>query len=131
LIVIDASAVVDALLGHAGLRERLAGRDLVAPEILSLEVSNAIRRLLAAGILDAVGAEDAVRALRGSAVEPFGHAPLLGRIWELRDRLTPYDAAYVALAEALDVPLVTRDRALAEAAGSRGEYFGPADYHRS
>lgn len=93
------------------------------PALADLECLQAIRRLAGTGRLDAVQAEDAYRGLRDLRCEVFPHTPLLPRIWELRGHVTAYDAAYIALAEALDVGLVTMDAGMASAAGSRAELF--------
>jgi predicted nucleic acid-binding protein len=127
VIVLDASAAVEILLGlpraAPQLRARLArnGATLHVPHVFDLEVVAAIRRHALRGALSkgrtrrALGVLDDLRATR------YSHVPLRPRIWELRDNVTPYDAAYVALAEALRAPLVTVDAALAGAAGGRAE----------
>ena len=120
MIVVDASVVVDVLLDPAGslrLFPRLFGRQasLHAPHLLDLEVLQVLRRLDRGRILPAARAEAAVEALADLPVTRYPHAALAGRIWDLRGALTAYDAAYVALAEALDAPLLTRDAALAAA----------------
>ena len=76
-----------------------------------------LRRHVSGGLLTASRAQDALHDLSELAVTRYPHHMLLGRMWELRDNLTAYDAAYVALAEALDAPLVTCDRKLASAPG--------------
>lgn len=123
MIVVDAGVVVTALAddGDEGdqVRERLKEERLVAPHLLDLEVVSAWRRLTSAGALDDRRAELALADLGALRVERVGHGPLLGRCWELRSNLTVYDAAYVALAEALDVRLLTADHRLTEAAGVR------------
>ena len=121
ITVVDASAVADlvAAEAHAGpaLRERLLrdGVQLHAPELLDLEVLSTIRRRLARRELDSGQADTAVLVLRDLPVTRHRHFRLAGRIWALRENVTPYDAAYVALAELLDAPLVTLDRRLASA----------------
>lgn len=94
-------------------RSRLQGETLAAPELVDLEVVSAWRRLLG----DQANANIAISALRRLPLIRARHLALIDRCWELRENLTPYDASYVALAEALDCPLVTADRAIAEAAG--------------
>jgi predicted nucleic acid-binding protein len=121
LIVVDASVVVTAL-GDDGrdgelARERLAGERLAAPHVIDLEVLSAWRRLAAAGRLDARRAELARADLRSLPIDRVPHAPLLERCWALRSNLTSYDAAYVALAELLDAPLLTADAKLAATPG--------------
>ena len=123
MIVTDASAVVLALGqdGPAGeaARERLSGERLVAPELLDVEVVSAWRRHEAEGRLDPKRAALARADLRALAAERVSHRLLMERCWELRANVTTYDAVYVALAELLDVPLVTADRRLANAPGTR------------
>ncbi len=103
------------------MRDRLRGERLVAPHLIDLEVTSAWRRLAAAGDLDERRAQLALDDLRALRLERVSHTPLLPRCWELRDNLTVYDAAYVALAEALEATLLTGDRRLARAAGTRCE----------
>ena len=81
------------------------------------EVLSVIRRRAASGALDANEAETALRGLLALPALVYPTAPLLTRAWELRDNLTPYDACYVALAEALDCPLLTADQRLSRAPG--------------
>jgi predicted nucleic acid-binding protein len=123
VIVVDASVLVSALAddGDDGdlARDRLGGQRLVAPHLIDLEVTSAWRRLGSAGDLDNRRAQLALEDLRSLRMERVPHAPLLGRCWELRANLTLYDAAYVALAEALEATLVTADDRLAGASGPR------------
>ena len=100
-------------------RARLRGHDLSAPALIDLEVLSVLRRQLAHGALDVRRAELAATDLADLPLERAPHVPLLPRCWELRDDLTPYDAAYVALAELLDAELVTADAHLAAAPGLR------------
>ena len=122
MIILDASAVVELLMGsRAGklVAERIE-RDGTLPRSLALvdlEVANTLRRLVRLGELDIPRAGGAVIDLGALAMVRFPHTPFLGRIWELRDRLTAYDAAYVALAEQLGAPLLTLDARLARAGG--------------
>lgn len=120
----DASVVVDALLGapeDSRLRSRLfaGGASLHAPHILDLEVLHVLRRLERRGILHLSRAAEAVEDLLDLPLTRYPHVDLADRVWELRGALTAYDAAYVALAEALGAPLLTRDAALASAGGHR------------
>lgn len=122
MMVIDASVVVEVFLrSDAGvaLEERLFEGDdpLHAPHLLDVEVAHVMRRCAAHGDIDARQGREALADLACMSIERHGHQPLLERIWQLRHNLTAYDAAYLALAEWLDAPLLTRDAALASAAG--------------
>ena len=121
-VVADASAIVAAILSDRSeaAATRLSAEDeMHAPHLLDLEVLSAIRRLHRTGLLAETGAVQARTKLGLLPVRRYPHGPLAARIWELRDHLTVYDAAYVALAEALDATLVTADGLLAKAPGSR------------
>lgn len=119
MIVLDASVTVDALTddGDLGERARLVlARDShwVAPEQLRVEATSAIRARWLGGRLTSERADGAVRTLNQVTVDYAGWDELAGRVWELRENLTPYDAAYVALAELRGVVLVTSDPKLAD-----------------
>lgn len=123
MIVLDASVVVTAL-GDGGedgvtARARLVGATLFAPELLDLEVVSVFRRFVGRGEMAPARAQQAVNDLIGMPIERVAHRPLLSRCWELRENLTSYDAAYVALAELLDAPLLTADARLANSPGPR------------
>jgi predicted nucleic acid-binding protein len=122
VIVVDASALLEALLrtpaAEAVERRLFDSRStLHAPHLLDVEVAQVIRRYAANGEIDAGRGRQALADLSDFPVRRYPHDFLLPRIWDLRDNLTAYDAAYVALAEALDAPLLTRDRRLAGAVG--------------
>lgn len=117
MIVIDASAFVDALAEMPAVVERINGEDLHAPHVIDLEVASALRRLAAAGRIDGAGGSRLLTVLRDADLHRHSHGELLGAIWGLRHNLSTYDAAYVALATVLDAPLVTTDRKLAAAPG--------------
>jgi predicted nucleic acid-binding protein len=121
VIVVDASVLVTALSDDTQegdrVRARLDGEDLQAPELLGIELVAALRRLTAAGRLRPSRAELALTDYIDLAMGLTPHRPLVARCWELRNNLTPYDAAYVALAELVQVPLVTADRRLASVPG--------------
>ena len=125
MIVVDASTLTQALAddGRPGglVRARLRRERLHAPSLVDLDVMSAIRRKLASGGMSEDRAVFALRAFARLRLHRTSHRPLLPRVWALRHNLTPYDAAYVALAEALDVPLVTADARLARAPGIRCE----------
>lgn len=118
MIVVDASAILEVLLStpdSARVAERLfrPGETLHAPHLLDIEVAQVLRRYALAGELDSVRGLEALEDLLDLPLTRYPHDLLLPRIWELRRNLTAYDGAYVALAEALAAPLVTRDAALA------------------
>ena len=123
MIVVDASIVVTALAddGDDGdrTRTRLRGERLFAPELIDIEVVSAWRRLVAAGRLDERRADVALHDLSSLRIQRARHQPLMHRSWELRQNLTTYDAAYVALAEMMNATLVTGDCRLAGAPGIR------------
>lgn len=120
MIVIDASVLVDALLGDDDLgdaaREALAQTaDLHAPELIYPETLSACRRAKRLGWADDERIARAVARLAFAPIMRASHVPFIDRVWALRDRCSAYDANYVALAEVLDAPLVTTDRKLANA----------------
>jgi predicted nucleic acid-binding protein len=125
LIVIDASAEVAILLNIGqdveGIRSRIArpGETLHIPHLFEIEVLHALRSLTLRGTVSSERARLALDRLRNTRFVRYPHTALTERIWELRENLTAYDAAYIALAEALDAPLVTTDARLARASGIR------------
>lgn len=123
VIVVDASVLATALGddGRAGTaaRARLRYEMLTAPEVLDPEVASVFRRQVSAGLLTIERAQAALDDLVDLPLRRESHRPLLQRCWELRDDLTIYDASYVALAEWLDVLLLTADSRLARAPGLR------------
>jgi predicted nucleic acid-binding protein len=126
VIVVDASALLEALLctsAAKAVEDRLFAprQTLHAPHLLDVEVAQVIRRYAANGEIDAKRGRAALADLADFPLQRYPHDFLLPRIWDLRNNLTAYDAAYVALAEALDTPLLTRDRRLAMAAGHRAQ----------
>jgi predicted nucleic acid-binding protein len=94
---------------------------LHAPQLLDIEVTQVLRRLVQRKELTLARAEQALEDLSAIVVERHEHRPLVSRIWQLRDALSAYDACYVALAEALDAPLLTCDGKLAGAGGHRAK----------
>jgi len=90
---------------------------LYAPDLLDLEVAQVLRRYCASGEMDAERGREALRDLADIPINRYPHDVFLPRIWELRPNMTAYDAAYVALAETLPAPLLTRDTRLASAPG--------------
>ena len=123
MIVIDASVLAPALADDGAdgdrARERLRGESLAAPELVDLEVASVLRRASREGRLEERRARQALEDLARIPLDRASHRPLLGRVWELRENLTTYDAAYVAIAEALEVPLLTADQRLRRAPGTR------------
>ena len=122
MIVVDASALLEALLRTPAARaveERLfePQQTLHAPHLLDIEVAQVIRRYAAKGEIDSERGLAALSDLTDFPFRRYPHDFLLPRVWDLRNNLTAYDAVYVALAEALDAPLLTRDQRLAAAAG--------------
>ena len=121
MIVVDASALLDALLrapATQALEARLFefGQTLHAPHLLDLEVTQVLRRCVAAGQIDEERGRAALSDLSEFPLRRYPHVLLLPRVWELRNNFTAYDAVYVALAEVIDAPLLTRDQRLAAAA---------------
>ena len=98
-------------------RDRLSEDALAAPHLIDIEVISAWRRLVAAGDLDERRARLAMADLSELRIVRAAHLPLLERCWELRPNLTTYDAAYVALSEALGTSLLTLDERIARAPG--------------
>jgi predicted nucleic acid-binding protein len=123
VIVLDASAAIDWLLQTAAgqrIESRIysRGESIHAPHLLDLEVAQVLRRLVREAAVSAPRAEQAIQDLLDLRVTRYPHVLLLTPIWRLRNNLSAYDAAYVALAEKLGATLVTRDSRLASA--SRG-----------
>ena len=126
MIVLDASALLDVLLRTPTapvVEQRLfqPGETLHAPHLIDVEAAQVLRRYAAAGEIDDARGRDALADLADFPLRRYPHDFLLPRLWTLRDNLTAYDAAYVALAEALDAPLLTRDRRLAAAPHHRAK----------
>jgi predicted nucleic acid-binding protein len=124
LIVLDASTAIE-VFAKSPLGERIASRvlreELHAPHLIDIEFTSALRRLVLKGGLDGVIAGYALERLRMWRIERHMHTLLVGRIWELRDSISAYDAAYVALAEILGAPLVTCDAKLSRSHGHRAQ----------
>jgi len=124
LIVVDASALLDILLRTpaAPALEAQAfatGQSLHVPHLVDVEVMQVLRRYVAHGEINAARAHHALDDFASLRLARYPHHPFLARIWELRASITAYDAAYVALAEALGAPLLTSDRRLAKTSGHR------------
>lgn len=128
-VVVDASVVAAALIdptlfGWWAVR-LLRSEALCAPHLMPVEVANTLRRAESRGAVDAGYAFGAHDDLLQFPIELYPYEPLALRAWELRASLTTYDAWYVALAEALDVPLATLDRRLATTPGPRCGFVLP------
>ncbi len=125
MIVVDASAVIDLLLllppHGSAIAARLAAEapDVAAPHLLDVEVAQVLRRWVLAGKLTDARARGALQDLADLPLVRYEHGPLLDRAFDLRANATVYDAVYLALAEALAAPLLTRDAALASVPGVR------------
>jgi predicted nucleic acid-binding protein len=126
VIVLDASAVVELVLNTAAStlvaqRIRDSSESLHAPHLLSVEVSQVLRRFSIGGVIAPETATAGLRDLQDLDVARYAHEPFLPRAWELRENLTTYDAVYVALAETLRAPLLTFDERIARAPGHDAE----------
>jgi predicted nucleic acid-binding protein len=122
VIVLDASVVVEWLLDLPradAIEQRIADPDeaLHAPHLLTVEVTQVLRRFEGSGQVSSERATEALIDLGDLDVARHDHEPLLPTLWRLRSNLTAYDAAYVALALALDAPLLTLDRRIRDAPG--------------
>lgn len=125
MLVVDASVLAPVVAdgGDDGrrFRQRLQGEDVVGPDLLRIEVTSVLRRHADVGQLTTEEADHAMDDLLAFPIRVFPSHPLLGRVWELRHDLTAYDSCYVAVAEAIDRPLLTAHRRLARAPGLRCE----------
>ncbi|HYP72704.1 MAG TPA: type II toxin-antitoxin system VapC family toxin [Microbacterium sp.] len=122
MIVLDTSAAIELLLGLPLARKvqqqiELVEWNIAAPQLLEIEILQVLRRRVAAGFTTLADADEARQLLLDLNVRYFDRAPLSERIWQLRENLTAYDASYVALAEALGVPLLTSDARIVRAPG--------------
>jgi predicted nucleic acid-binding protein len=131
VIVVDASAAVAALTSvppHQSVIDRLADdSDLHAPHLIDVEYLHVLRRFVWTGRLSPETAVDARTGLLALGITRYSHELLLERMWALRHNLTAYDAAYVALSELLEAPLVTTDARVAAVPGHHAtvEVYGP------
>jgi len=126
VIVVDASALVEMLLQMPAadqIERRLfdTGEVLHAPHLLDIEITQVVRRFASRGDISDEAGRAALADLAAFGIERHSHDVLLPRVWQLRHNLTAYDAVYVALAETLPAPLLTRDRRLASASGHRAQ----------
>jgi predicted nucleic acid-binding protein len=131
LVVVDSSALLDYILGNGTRAAWVEGQldeaewNLHAPHLIDIEAAAVMRRLERAGELPAEHGRAGIELMHGFRLVRYPHVRLLGRIWELRHNLTASDAAYAALAETLDVPLVTTDERLARAPGIHIDVLAP------
>ena len=128
MVVIDASALIEYLFDAARyprIDEIIATRELHAPHLIDAEIVHGLRSAVIGKRVDAPRALAALEDFAALTIQRYSIEPLLTRMWALRQNITAYDAAYVALAESLALPLVTRDRRLAQSAGhaARIEYI--------
>jgi predicted nucleic acid-binding protein len=124
LIVVDASALIEVLLrtpASTAVESHLFAPEqtLHAPHLLDIEVAQVMRNYAARGEIGGERGRLALEDLGDLRMQRYPHDFLLPRVWSLRNNVTAYDAVYIALAEALDAVLITRDRRLAGAAGHR------------
>jgi len=119
VIVADASTVVSALFSDGMAREIVQREQVQAPHLIDSEVAHVLRARVRRQVIDATTGWDLLHRFRWMAITRHGTFAMLDRVWELRDNLTAYDAAYVALAEAIDCPLVTADARISRAPGLR------------
>lgn len=117
--MIDASAAVLGLLNDGDARATLRDAAVVCPHLADSEVANALRAQVLRGEVSVADASHAIEVWARLGIERVGVRGFLGRIWELRDNLSAYDATYVAVAEALESPLVTAAGRLARVPGPR------------
>lgn len=124
MIVLDASALLEFLL-QTRVGARVEARlfreadEFHAPHLVDVEVTQGLRRLVRGGEVSAARAADAIADLADLDLHRHPHLDFLTRAWKLRENVTAYDAMYIALAEALDAPIVTCDAALGRAPGHR------------
>ncbi len=117
MIVVDASAGVLGLLNDGDARAYLSNEPFACPDLADSELVHALRTRVRRGDIAATDAERAIETWTRLGIHRVRIVGLLDRIWELRDNLSAYDATYVAVAEALDAPLLTADARLARAPG--------------
>jgi predicted nucleic acid-binding protein len=129
-IVVDSSAIAALLVGGgaegAWAEQVIAGHSLAAPHLLHVEVANVLRRAELAGDLPGAITALAHADLLDISMTLYPYEPLAERIWTLRQTVTTYDAWYVALAEALEAPLVTLDHRLSRAPGPQCAFITPS-----
>jgi predicted nucleic acid-binding protein len=128
MVVIDASALIEFLLDAAAyprIGEIIGTHELHAPHLIDVEILHGLRSAVIGKRIDAPRALDALHDYAALVIQRHAVEQHLPRMWELRNNHTAYDASYVALAESLDLPLITRDRRLSQSTGhaARIEYI--------
>ncbi len=125
MIVVDASLLIDALLGNRVVEAAVAGHVLHAPVSVDAEVLHGLRHAWFAGMLTAADGDGVILIFRDVTIIRHSVQPFISRMWSLRHNVSAYDAGYVALAESLDIPLLTRDARLSRSSGhtARIEYI--------
>jgi predicted nucleic acid-binding protein len=117
MMVVDASAALTALLNAGSAREALSSEQLHVPHLIDPEIANGLRRMVVSGEVETEAGWAVLGTWRRLGMVRYPVVGMLGRIWELRDNLSAYDASYVALAEQLGCALLTADRRLSRAPG--------------
>ena len=122
MLVVDASAVVELLMASptgSAVGDFVFSSDepLAAPQLVDIEVLHAIRRFHRMGVLPLDRSEQALEDFGDLPINRYGHEILRAGMWRLRNNVTAYDAAYIALAEMLEAPVVTCDGKLARSSG--------------
>lgn len=128
MIVADASAILEWLIG--GVRGQavirvLENEDILAPAHLDVEVAQVTRRLAHGAVITPARGRAMLELLAEAPIRRVPLPPLLPRVWALRQNLTAYDAAYVALAEAISAPLMTFDQKILSAPGHHATVMFP------
>lgn len=120
MIVVDASAILEALLATkfgktvlAHMQQHMGG--IFAPHVIDLEVTSALRRYVLQKDLHGDQAFGLMNDYQCIDIKRVAHEAYLDRIWSLRENFTPYDAAYLAIAEAFDSTIITADKKFARA----------------
>lgn len=125
IVVVDASAIVDGLLRVGDIARKLSWHELHAPVTVDAEVLHGLRRRWLGGLLEGRDGAAAITVFQAIPITRHPVQQLVTRMWSIRHNVSAYDAGYVALAELLDVPLLTRDRRLSKSSGhaARIEYI--------
>lgn len=127
MIVLDTSVVIDLLLDLPPFSSLIAQRiaisspELYAPYLIDVETAQVLRRFALRGDISSERASQALTDFLALPIQRYQHVPLLERAFALRDNVTMYDALYLVLAEGLNAPLLTRDKALANVPGHKAK----------